>query len=195
MLDQMAADVVRQVSPGRSEREQDAVASTRTRMLVRPVHEAVVQDDRVAGPSADCFLARLVFHSRVVELKDLPACIWKKCMQRHAATVRSSKNPERAGPFGRLAQVTEQRHLRGFLPEAERMIPAPPVLMPRQRRAARFLRGDIAGDPAQIVRGDRSAYAVLARSMTEDGTNHLVRPPQRYQVVVRALAAGYLRTL
>ncbi len=99
--------------------------------------------------------------------------------------VRSGEDSKGSVVRLQVHQVANDRNLRGGRLEADRMVPAPPVLMPPQRRAVRVLDTQVPGDPSQILRGDHSTQRLRAAIRREHTLDDAVPPPKEHQRVVR----------
>jgi hypothetical protein len=69
------------------------------------------------------------------------------------------------------------------------MVPAPPVLVPPQGRAARVFDADVSGNPFQIVRAKGPLQKAYTLFRGQNDSHDGVVPPEGKKGVVRARAS------
>ncbi len=152
---QVSLNIVRQFPPRRREREKNAVASGVARIAMRAVKQSVIDHYSIARSQAECHLVREVAQSDMSRLKSfrtVPVRLGKDGVDRCALEMRTPEDPQSTVLGICVRQITKNSYLWGHSPIAQRMIPAPPILMPPQGRAMRFLDAHVSGNPFKIVR-------------------------------------------
>ena len=162
---------------------------------MRAVKEAVVDRDSVAGGDRERHLLGVVADGRVAGWQSGAGRVrfGKKRVNGRAAHMRPGQDAQRAAFGTGTGQIGENGDLRGGTTEADWVIPAPPVLMPPQRLAVRFLDADVARDPAQILGAGGGAYRLHPRHRAEKARDDAVAPHEREERVVRSHARKIVR--
>jgi hypothetical protein len=111
-------------------------------------------------------------------------------MDARTPMMRARHYSERAITGVGRGQIAEASDLRGLPPIAHRMIPAPPILMPRQRGTLTILDTDVPGYPFEIL-GSYGLHedAEVSRRGQEELDDGMILA-QRQQRIVRARASG-----
>lgn len=178
-------------------REQDAVTPSRRLVRVRAVQKPIVEDDGVAGVYGNRRLVGMVGHRRMVDRDKIPVLVGirQDTVQRVAATVGTGYDAKRTCPGICVGQVAQNGDLCCGPAPGERVIPAPPILMPRKRRALWILHRDVARDPSQIRCLREVSQLLPAPGISQSECDDWIVPPDVNEPVMRTVAARHRRRL
>src|SRR5918999_596971 len=118
---------------------------------MRAVQETVVEHYRVTAANAHGLLSGSITKRGMPErnIGFLSVRFGQAPMKRNAPAMRPRKDSQRARIFGHITQIDQKRDLCCLSTETNGMVPAPPVLVPPERRRTRLLHAYIGRDPAQ----------------------------------------------
>jgi hypothetical protein len=117
------------------------------------VQEPIVEHDAVSGRRGHGHLALCWAERRIVEVERVDGAVsgpYGDGVERRGAEMRSRQQSKASVLPVDVGEVAEDGDLRRAPLEADRVIPAPPILVPPERSAAWLFDAEVRRDPTQI---------------------------------------------
>ena len=152
-----------------------------------------IADHHVARRHRNVGLAVPAAVKRVIRIDDpgqVLAMRRRRVVQRAAVAMGARYHPEAAIGRAGIGQVDHDENLGDLAGIGNRIVPAPPVLVPEERRPAGRLADQVAGTEARVGKSEPAEFAPQRRRSDDPGKRRIIR--QRHKAALRAVALAML---